>query len=147
MEHNSTLDLLRLIQVQNPAFSWGQSELYKKLEKYNSTFSLQKTNLGYGLISNEPFRISVYQLSDNLRFGKHKGDNLYMVFLVEPDYIFWCIEHLDWFAVEPDFFFLSEVILKDQILEVAEINFIKLNAIGLWECREEEASLKYELGS
>ena len=47
-------------------------------------------------------KITIYQLSDKLPFGKHKGQTIRQVLQSDPSYILWCVEKLDRFAMSDE---------------------------------------------
>lgn len=44
-------------------------------------------------------KITTYQLTDKLPFGKHKGQTIYQILQNDSNYLLWCVEKLDRFAM------------------------------------------------
>ena len=42
---------------------------------------------------------TTYQLTDKLPFGKHKGQTIYQILQNDSNYLLWCVEKLDRFAM------------------------------------------------
>lgn len=47
-------------------------------------------------------KITTYKLTDELPFGKHKGQTIRQVLQSDPSYILWCVEKLDRFAMSDE---------------------------------------------
>ena len=47
-------------------------------------------------------KITIYQLSDKLPFGKHKGQTIRQVLQSDSSYLLWCVEKLDRFAMSDE---------------------------------------------
>ena len=46
--------------------------------------------------------MTTFYLNSNFTFGKYKGMTLESVCADNPNYISWCVEHIDWFYVDAD---------------------------------------------
>lgn len=47
-------------------------------------------------------KITTYQLTDKLPFGKHKGQTIYQILQNDSNYLLWCVEKLDRFAMSDE---------------------------------------------
>lgn len=47
-------------------------------------------------------KITTYQLTDKLPFGKHKGQTIYQILQNDSNYLLWCVEKLDCFAMSDE---------------------------------------------
>lgn len=47
-------------------------------------------------------KITIYNLHDSLPFGKHKGQTIHQVLQSDPNYLLWCVEKLDRFAMSDE---------------------------------------------
>lgn len=47
-------------------------------------------------------KITTYQLTDKLPFGKHKGQTIRQVLQSDSSYLLWCVEKLDRFAMSDE---------------------------------------------
>ena len=47
-------------------------------------------------------KIKTYNLTDKLPFGKHKGKTIHQILQKDPNYLLWCVEKLDGFAMSDE---------------------------------------------
>lgn len=47
-------------------------------------------------------KITIYNLHNSLPFGKHKGQTIHQVLQSDPNYLLWCVEKLDRFAMSDE---------------------------------------------
>ena len=47
-------------------------------------------------------KINTYQLTDKLPFGKHKGQTIRQILQCDSNYLLWCVEKLDRFAMSDE---------------------------------------------
>lgn len=47
-------------------------------------------------------KITTYQLTDKLPFGKHKGQTIRQILQIDSNYLLWCVEKLDRFAMSDE---------------------------------------------
>lgn len=47
-------------------------------------------------------KLTTYNLNDKLSFGKHKGQTIRQILQSDPNYLLWCVEKLDRFAMSDE---------------------------------------------
>ena len=79
-------------------------------------------------------KIKIYSLNSIIKFGKFKGMTLDAILNVEPDYIKWCILHLDHFCILEE---ILNILPEKNSTFVSDDNFIEINKVKTIEYKNQ----------
>jgi hypothetical protein len=78
-----------------------KSNLLVPIISYNSHKSIYKFSKGLTNMNNQ-LEAKPVGLNIVLGFGKYKGQTIKDVIRVDPDYILWCVDNIEWFELDEE---------------------------------------------
>lgn len=117
------------LKIENQDILLDQdSPIYKSINSLRSSYSSKQYNGKTNTITKDEAnanKLVCYDSDTKINFGKHKGLTIENILNTDPNYLLWCVIHLDHFLIELSWFLVDNLKAQSQYVRALEYALAK----------------------